>query len=99
MVDDLTDVLDFDSEGIDGLDDDAGENSESMGAELPPRHTTYTWWIRARRTAAVIRKIKPPGKSQNDGADAAQSPAIVKTVIKAREGSTPQITPKATMTI
>ena len=30
-VDDLTDVLDFDSEGIDGMDDDAGEDSESMG--------------------------------------------------------------------
>ena len=30
-VDDLTNVLDFDSEGIDGMDDDAGEDSESMG--------------------------------------------------------------------
>ena len=29
-VDDLTDVLDFDSEGIDGMDDDAGEDSKSM---------------------------------------------------------------------
>ena len=27
-VDDLTDVLDFDSEGIDGLDDDVGEEQE-----------------------------------------------------------------------
>ena len=31
MVDDLTDVLDFDFEGIDGMDDDVGEDSESMG--------------------------------------------------------------------
>ena len=30
-VDDLTDVLDFDSEDIDGMDDDAGEDSESRG--------------------------------------------------------------------
>ena len=30
-VDDLSDVLDFDSEGIDSMDDDAGEDSESMG--------------------------------------------------------------------
>ena len=30
-VDDLTDVLDFDSEGIDGMDDDAGEDSQSLG--------------------------------------------------------------------
>ena len=30
-VDDLTDMLDFDSEDIDGMDDDAGEASESLG--------------------------------------------------------------------
>ena len=34
-VDDLTDVLDFDSEGIDGMDYDAGEDSESMGYRIP----------------------------------------------------------------
>ena len=34
-VDDLTDVLDFDSEGIDGMDDDAGDDSESMGYRIP----------------------------------------------------------------
>ena len=27
-VDDLTDMLDFDSEDIDGMDDDAGDNQE-----------------------------------------------------------------------
>ena len=31
MIDDLTDVLDFDSEDIDGMDDDAEEASESLG--------------------------------------------------------------------
>ena len=30
-VNDLTDVLDFDSEDIDGMDDDAGESPESLG--------------------------------------------------------------------
>ena len=35
-VDDLTDVLDFESESIDGMDDDAGEDSESLGS----------WWTR-----------------------------------------------------
>ena len=30
-IDDLTNVLDFDSKDIDGMDDDAGEDSESMG--------------------------------------------------------------------
>ena len=33
-VDDLTDVLDFDSEDIDGMDDDAGEDSESMRCRI-----------------------------------------------------------------
>ena len=31
MINDLTDVLDFDSDGIDGTDDDAGEAPESLG--------------------------------------------------------------------
>ena len=30
-IEDLTDVLDFDSEGIDGMDVDAEEDSESLG--------------------------------------------------------------------
>ena len=30
-TDDLTDVLDFDSEGIGGMDDDARKDSESLG--------------------------------------------------------------------
>ena len=46
-VDDLTDVLDFDSEDIDGMDDDAGEEQEP-----PPTgrwiatssYDIYIWW-------------------------------------------------------
>ena len=34
-VDDLTDVLDFDSEDMDGMDDDAGELREPKGANGP----------------------------------------------------------------
>ena len=45
------------------------------------------------------RRINPPDQSQNDGADAAPSPATVKIAITALERSTPQSTPKATMTI
>ena len=37
-VDDLTDMLDFDSEDIDGMDDDAGDEQEP----LPTRHWTPT---------------------------------------------------------
>ena len=46
-VDDLTDMLDFDSEDIDGMDDDAKEEQEPP----PTRHWTttssydiYIWW-------------------------------------------------------
>ena len=35
-VDNLTDMLDFNSEDIDGMDDDAGE------AQEPPPHAIYT---------------------------------------------------------
>ena len=38
IVDDLTDMLDFDSEDIDGMDDDAGDEQEP----LPTGHWTPT---------------------------------------------------------
>ena len=60
------------------------------GARLLPRDMIYTWWIRPRRRTTTIRKIKPTGKSQNDGADAAQSLAAVKNSDKsARRIDTP----------
>ena len=37
-IDDLTDMLDFDTEDIDGMDDDAGDKQEP----LPTRHWTPT---------------------------------------------------------
>ena len=39
IVDDLTDMLDFDSEDIDGMDDDAGEEQE------PPPTSSYDIYI------------------------------------------------------
>ena len=47
----------------------------------------------------TIRKIKPPGKSQSDGADAVPNPATLKIPARAPEGSILRPTPKATMTI
>ena len=57
-VDDLTDMLDFDSEDIDGMDDDAGEEQEP-----PPTgrwtatlsHDIYTWWIHPKKTTATMK--------------------------------------------
>ena len=44
-VDDLTDMLDFGSEDIDGMDDDAGDEQEPP----PPHHMIYTWWTPPKR--------------------------------------------------
>ena len=43
-IDDLTDMLDFDSEDIDGMDDDAAEKREPppQGAGQPLHRTIYT---------------------------------------------------------
>ena len=98
-VDDVSNMLDFNLDDTDGMDVGTGDDSESTGHWLPPRHTIYTWWISLRRWTTTIRKIKPPGKSQNDGADIAPSPTTVKIAIKAPERSTPQSTPKATITL
>ena len=85
MVDDLTDVLDFNSEGIDGMDDDAGEDSESMGYRIPASSHDIYMVDTPKKTTVTIRKIKPLGKNQSDGADAVPNPATVKISAKAPE--------------
>ena len=42
-IDDLTDVLDFDSEDIDGMDEMQEKPQNFCGAGLLPCHTIYTW--------------------------------------------------------
>ena len=51
-VDDLTDMLDFGSEDIDGMGDDAetNRNHRPQGTGLPPHHIIYTWWIHPKKT-------------------------------------------------
>ena len=55
-VDDLTDMLDYDSEDIDGMDDDAGDDQEPApnGRRKPPHPTTYAWWTHQKE--ATMRK-------------------------------------------
>ena len=45
-IDGLTDMLDFDLEDIDGMDDDARVEQEPRpkGAGQPPHRMIYTWW-------------------------------------------------------
>ena len=64
MIDDLTDVLDFDFEDIDGMDDDAGGVQEPplIGRGQPPLHTIYTWWTLRKKPMAMRQwRITPQG--------------------------------------
>ena len=56
-VDDLTDVLDFDSKDIDGMDDDAGDEQEPRptGHGRPLHHMMYTWWTHPKKTTTRNR--------------------------------------------
>ena len=68
------------------------------GTGLPPRHMTYTWWIRPREAKVTIRKITPLGKNQSDGADAVRNPATVTISARAPEEWILRSTPMAIMT-
>ena len=61
-VDDLTDMLDFDSEDIDGMDDDAGDDQEPA----PIRH-----W-KATPTHDVYMVDTPKGSDNEEQRDAAK---------------------------
>ena len=54
-IDDLTDMLDFDSEDIDGMDDDeeTTKNQHLQGTGRPAHHTTYTWWTSQKMGMAM----------------------------------------------
>ena len=82
-VDDLTDMLDFDSEDIDGMDNDAGDEQEP-----PPTK---------KAMATRQRRMTPPRSNPSaDVSAAALSPAIAKVVIPAQETITLWIVPKTT---
>ena len=48
-------MLDFDSEDIDGMYADEGDDEEQrlLGPGKPPRHMTYTWWIHPKKAMAM----------------------------------------------
>ena len=55
-VDDLTDVLNFDSEDIDGIDDDAGEEQEPPPTgrwTATSSYDIYIWWTPPKKTMAM----------------------------------------------
>ncbi len=61
-VDDLTDMLDYDSEDIDALDDDARDEQEPAptGHGKATRHMTYTWWIPQKMGMAKEQRRQIP---------------------------------------
>ena len=89
-VDDLTDMLDLDSEDIDGMDDDAGNKEEP----LPTGHWTatssfdiYTWWTLPKKAMGTRqRRMTPPRSNPSAGVSgAALSLAKAKAVTPAQE--------------
>ena len=100
-IDDLTDMLDFDSKDIDDMDDDVGESQEPP---LTGRWTAtssydiYIWWTLRRKLMAMRqRRTTPREENQRMGVvGAAPSPAIA---TPAPEAKIIRMAPKKNMTL
>ena len=106
-VEDLTDMLDYGSDDIDGMDDDAGEEEPGTchlpDAGRPLPRMTYTWWIHPKIIVATTRKtqsrINLLRYSQSaDVSGAAPSHAVEKTAIPAHEKTILRTMPKTKKT-
>ena len=104
-VDDLTDMLNFGSEDIVGMDDDAGEEQEPPPTgclTATSSHNIYIWWIHPKKTMTRNgrrqRRIAPSKSNQSDGVGAAPNPASARTAITAQEKITGRSTPEETTT-
>ena len=96
-------MLDYGSEDINGMDDDAKEEhaqkSPLIGArQLPPR-MTYTWWIHPKRTMATMKRIQSRisllrYSQSTDISGAALNHVVKKTAIPARQTTTLRTRPK-----
>ena len=84
-VDDLTDVLDYDSEDIDGMDDDAGDDQEPAPNghwKATPTHDVYmvdTPKGSDNEEMWDVAKDNSPTNNQSGDAGAARRPASIKT--------------------
>ena len=100
IVDDLTNMLDFYSEDIDGMDDDAGDEEEP----LPTGHWTATssydiYMVDTPKegNGDGHRRMTPPRSNPSTNVSGATlSPAKAKVVIPAQEIITLRIVPKTT---
>ena len=83
-------MLDYDSEDIDGMDDDAGDDQEPAPTghwKTTSSYDIYTWWTSQRMGMAMEqRRMTPPRNNLSAGVSgAAQNPAKTNTVIPAQE--------------
>ena len=84
-VNDLTDMLDFDSEDIGGMDDDAGDDQEPVPTEHWKPTSTHDIYMvdtpkgMIMRSNGTRRRIIPPKNNQDGDASAAPSPAPITT--------------------
>ena len=80
-------MLDYDSEGIDGMDDDAGDYQKPAPTEHWKATPTHDVYMVAPQKEAITRnngtrqRIIPPTNNQNGDADAALSPASTTTAL------------------
>ena len=60
-VEDLTDMLDYGSEDIDGMDDDAdeeqGQNPPFTGCWTATSSYDVTWWAHLKRAMTMMKRI------------------------------------------
>ena len=84
-VDDLTDMLDFDSEDIDGMDDDAGDDQEPAPTGHWKATSTHDVYMvdtpkgSDNEEQRDVAKDNFPKNNQNGDASAARSPASITT--------------------
>ena len=99
-VDDLTDMLDFDLEDIDGMDDDAGEEQEPPPTGRWTATSSYDIYMvdtpKEGDGDKTTEMTPPRSNPSTDVSGAALSPAIAKVVIPAQETITLRIVPKTT---
>ena len=99
-IDDLTNMLDFDSEDFDGMDDDAGDEQEPPPTGRWTATSSYDiYMMDTPKKAMATRQQGITNPRSNPSAyvnGITLSPAIAKVVIPAQETITLQIVPKKT---
>ena len=98
IVDNLTDMLNFDSKDIDGMDADEGDDEEPAPTRPWKATSSYDIYMvdtQKRERVMEQRRMTPPRNNPSAGVSgAAQNPANTKMAIPAREIIIPRKAPK-----